>query len=296
MNNAIEIENLTRFYGKRMGVQTLTFNVRAGTVFGFLGPNGAGKSTTIKILMGFMRSHSGGARIFGLDCWRQSADIKKIVGYLPDDLRWYDWMTPRLALKIVSQVRHQDLVQSGTNLADRFNLDINLKIGRMSRGTRQKVGLVLAFAHQPRLLILDEPTTALDPLVQELLFDYLREQADNGVTVFFSSHTLSEVERLCDHVAILRQGKLVAENSMMDLRQQAGRRVLIQWEPSSHLPEQFPEDLMVIQCDNHECRAIWQKNTRDLVQWCARQPIADLVIEPPDLSEIFQNYYRETLS
>src|SRR5580765_3539907 len=198
----IQIENLTRGYGRRRGVDRLSLNVAEGTLFGFLGPNGAGKTTTIRVMLGFLRPTAGAAKIFGLDCWSDSKAIKRDVGYVPGDLRLPSWMNGETALSIFGAVRGQDLMRSGRELAERFDLDLRVKVREMSRGMRQKLGLILALAHSPRLLVLDEPTSALDPLMQQELRALLVKMAAKGHTVFFSSHSLGEVEELCDRVAI----------------------------------------------------------------------------------------------
>ena len=194
---AIETDDLTRRYGARRGIERVSLTVPDGSRFGFLGPNGAGKTTTIRVLLGFLKPTAGQARVFGRDVWRESALIKSDVGYLPGDLRLYPWLSGELALRIFGGVRGRDLMRAGRELAERFALDLRVKVRNMSRGMRQKLGLILALAPRPKLLILDEPTASLDPLMQETLRAHLRELAARGHTVFFSSHTLSEVEQLC---------------------------------------------------------------------------------------------------
>ncbi len=185
----IHLENLTRGYGHRRGIEGVSLSVVEGALFGFLGPNGAGKTTTIRVLLGFLRPTGGAAKIFGLDCWRDSKAIKRDIGYVPGDLRLSEWMNGATALSIFGAVRGQDLSRPGRDLAKTFDLDLQVKVRAMSRGMRQKLGLILALAHSPRLLVLDEPTSALDPLMQQVLQDLLRRRAAAGQTVFFSSHS-----------------------------------------------------------------------------------------------------------
>ena len=210
----ITTQALSRRYGRRLGIESANLEIGAGEIFGFLGPNGAGKTTTIRLLLGFLRPTYGCASIIGLDCWQESPRIKREVGYLPGDLRLYPWLTAHRALKIIGLVRGVDLYAAGADLAERFQLELDLPVRKMSRGTRQKLGLVMALAHKPRLLILDEPTSGLDPLMQVELAKCLRELAAVGHTVFFSSHTLSEVEALCDRVAIVRKGRIIADETL----------------------------------------------------------------------------------
>ena len=213
-------EKLSRSYGRRMGIEGVNLDIGEGSIFGFLGPNGAGKTTTIRLLLGFLRPELGRAKIFGLDCWLQSPRIKREIGYLPGDLRLYPWLNTHTALKILGG-RGVMICASGAGLADRFQLEMDLRVRKMSRGMRQKLGLVMALVHKPRLLILDEPTSGLDPVMQDELAGYLRELASDGHTIFFSSHTLSEVESLCDRVAIICRGHIVADETLQSLRVRA---------------------------------------------------------------------------
>ncbi len=290
--SAIVIEHLTKRYGRRVGIDGLSLEVPEGTLFGFLGPNGSGKTTTIRVLVGLLRPTAGTARIFGLDCWRDSPRIKVEVGYLPGDLRLYPWLTCRDALRLFGRVRGRDLTVAGGDLAEAFGLEPDVRVRSMSRGMRQKLGLILALAHQPRVLILDEPTAALDPLVQQKLFQHLRALASAGHTIFFSSHTLSEVEQLCDRVAILREGKVVADETLDTLRAQARRVVTIRWredaKPEAAAP---PEFLSVHQQENRQWQAVLTGSVMDLVRWSAAQPIEDLSIGQPDLTSLFRRHY-----
>ncbi len=292
MAAAIAIQNLTKLYGDRLGIEGLNLRVESGSVFGFLGPNGSGKTTTIRILLGLLRPTSGQATVQGLDCWANSHLVKRDVGYMPGDFRVYPWMTCRLALEIFGRVRQKDIRNSGTELAEEFGLESNLRADKMSRGTRQKLGLVLALAHKPRVLILDEPSSGLDPLVQERLYKRLRRFAAEGSTVFLSSHNLSEVERLCDRVAVLREGTLAAEESLSEMRRHASRRVLISWpaEAAVHRIE-VPPFLADCQRTNTSWEARLHGSATELVQWAANQPIEDICVGQPDLDDLFQSYY-----
>lgn len=290
--SVIIIKELTKSYGRRVGVEKLNLVVGPGTLFGFLGPNGAGKTTTMRVLLGFLRPSGGCATIFGLDCWRDSHRIKAKVGYLPGDLRLYPWFTCAEAIRISGRARGLDLTDAGDELARDFELDPAVPVRKMSRGMRQKLGIILALAHRPQLLVLDEPTISLDPLVRETLFQHLRLLAEAGHTIFLSSHTLSEVERLCHRVAILREGKLVAEESLEALRTRAKRIVSIQWK-SSVAPERVrpPDCLRVQDRQNHQWNAVLTGPVMDLIRWSATQPIEDISIGKPDLTHLFQQYY-----
>lgn len=290
--SVIATEHLTRRYGRRVGVEGLNLDVPQGTLFGFLGPNGSGKTTTIRVLMGFLKASEGRARLFGLDCWRDSHRTKAEVGYLSGELRLYPWLTCREAIRIFGHARKRDLSRSGFELAADFDLDPDVRVDAMSRGMRQKLGLILALAHRPQLLILDEPTTSLDPLMQEKLRKHLRDLGAAGHTVFFSSHTLSEVERLCDRVAIIREGRLVADETLEALRARAKRVVTIRWQDTAKVSEiKPPEYLDLLERGDRQWRATLSGRVMELVRWSAAQPIEDIAIGQPDLARLFQEYY-----
>ncbi len=292
--SVIVAENLTKHYGRRVGVEGVSLSVPAGTLFGFLGPNGAGKTTTIRLLLALLRRTDGSATVFGLDCWRHAHRIKADVGYVPGDLRLYDWMTARDAIGIFGEVRGRDLTGSGLKLAGRFNLETDVRVRAMSRGMRQKLGLILALAHDPKLLILDEPTSALDPLMQQVLYDELRTRATGGATVFFSSHTLSEVEELCDRVAVLREGKLVACESLDALRKRASRQVTVRFKDSeASRSAAVPAFLDVSERRDGLWLGTLGGPVMDLVKWAATMPLTDLAISEPNLETLFKQYYRQ---
>jgi ABC-2 type transport system ATP-binding protein len=225
MTAMIWAEGLTKFYGESRGVTELSFEVEAGEVFGFLGPNGAGKTTTIRLMLDLIRPSSGKLELFGLDVRKQSVAVRSRAGYLPGDLHLYERLTPREYLRYVAALRGLDGLGEGEALAERFELELERPIRALSKGNRQKVGLVQAFLHQPDLLLLDEPTSGLDPLVQKTFNELLREVVAEGRTVFLSSHILSEVQRLADRVAIIREGSLELVEAVDVLRARAFVRV-----------------------------------------------------------------------
>jgi ABC-2 type transport system ATP-binding protein len=290
---AILIHNLTKCYGRRVGVRELSLEIPEGVVFGFLGPNGAGKTTAIRVLMGFLRPTEGSATVLGRDSWRRSHEVKKNVGYLPGDLRLYSWWTARRAFDLVSRIRRIDLRRAGLEYAARFELDTEVRVSRMSRGTRQKLGLVLALMHRPPLLILDEPTSGLDPLMQDRLKEYVHDCAREGRTVFFSSHSLSEVENVCDRVAIMRQGRMVADETLTDLRARARRLVTIRWRRDAQPGDLQPPSFLTVE---ERGDSIWRctlgGSSATLIEWLADKPVADLSIGEPDLESLFRRYYR----
>ena len=290
----ISTHNLTRWYGSRRGVEGLNLEVPEGSLFGFLGPNGAGKTTTIRVMLGFLRPTSGAARMFNCDCWRESRRIKIDIGYVPGDLRLYPWLNGTSALRLFGSIRGRDLMRNGLDLAQRFALDMSVKVRNMSRGMRQKLGLILAMAHQPRVLVMDEPTAGLDPLMQVQLHEHLRELARSGYTVFFSSHSLSEVEQLCDRVAIVRDGRLVANSTLDELRRQAGRQVTIHWRDLAGATElQPPPFLKLDQREPLQWSGALNGDVNELIAWLGRHPVQDLTIGSPDLESLFARFYQE---
>lgn len=291
---AIVAHNLTKRYGSRVGIEGLNLAVPTGAVFGLLGPNGAGKTTMIRLLLGLLRPTGGRAEIHGLDCWRQSRSIKDQVGYVPGDLRLYSWMNARDAIHIFGKMRGADLRKPGRDLAEYFDLELDVRVRAMSRGMRQKLGLILALFHRPKLLVLDEPTSALDPLMQQRLYDHLRERAHSGGTVLFSSHSLSEVEQLCDRVAVFRNGRLVTEENLDALRNRAKREVTIRWADEQTAEGQpVPEFLNVWARRGCDWQCTLTGDVLALIHWSAARPLADLSIGRPDLESLFRQYYQE---
>jgi len=224
---AIVTEGLTKYYGKTPGIIDLDIEVNVGEVFGFLGPNGAGKSTTIRTLLHMLHPTSGSGTILGMDIRQDSVDIRRRIGYIPGDLAMYNDMTAQQLFEYFSALRHADTKLMVEELAARFQLDVNRKIGSYSSGNRQKVAIVQAFMHEPELLILDEPSTGLDPLMQQEFYRMIDEVQSEGRTVFLSSHILPEVERLADRVGIVRESRLVALETVTALREKAVRRLEI---------------------------------------------------------------------
>lgn len=226
----IETERLTKRYGSARGIEDVSFSVEAGEVFGFLGPNGAGKTTAIRTLLDLLHPTSGSVRIFGLDSRRDSVAIRARLGNLPGDFGYGKQATGREALRLLARLRGADGLGRAEALAKRFRADLDRPLGELSRGNRQKVGLILATFHSPELLILDEPTSGLDPLMQEEFLALVGEERERGCTVLISSHELDEIERVCDRVGIVREGKLIAVERVADLLAKTQRRNLVEVE------------------------------------------------------------------
>jgi ABC-2 type transport system ATP-binding protein len=284
-------EGLTKFYGPNRGIEGLNLNINAGEIFGFLGPNGAGKTTTIRLLMGLLRPTSGNASILGMDAWRDSTAIKFKVGNIPGDVNLYENMRARDLIGYIDRFRPgpDPMLQE---LLERLDLDITRKIKALSRGNRQKVAIVLAMMHDPDILILDEPTLGLDPLMQQEFYTILGEFKERGKTVFLSSHILSEVERSCDRVGIVKLGKLVDVRSIEDLRQNKIRHMdVIFSEPvRSDEFEQLPDVIEVKQLNEH-MRITIRGDVDKLIKQIALHPVEDLTFTQPSLEDFFLSFY-----
>ena len=290
----IVLNELTKSYGKHRGIENISFTVEQGEVFGFIGPNGAGKSTTIRTLMGLLKPSSGGASIFGLDCSREPARIAKDVGYLPSENCYYNNMKVKEMLFYTAELYGVNAHSRMEELAERLNLDLSRRIGDLSLGNKKKVGIVSALLPSPKLLIMDEPTSGLDPLIQQAFYDILKEENKRGVTIFLSSHVLSEVQRLCDRVAILREGKLISVQSMKELRENGYKKISL--TAKSAIPEDF---FSVPGTANLE----WDKSKTSvsfmfsgpvmmIMNQLHRLELEDILIEEPSLEEVFLHYYE----
>ena len=292
MSPVVDIRSLTKRYGKARGVEDVTFQIEPGEIFGFIGPNGAGKTTTIRTLLGFLRPTAGSATIFDLDVVTRGKEIKKRIGYLPADVNYYDDMRAGELLDLSARFHGTPAAGRIAELSEALGLDLGKRIRSLSTGNRKKVGIVQALLHEPDLLILDEPTSGLDPLVQHTFFELLRAEKDRGRTVFFSSHVLSEVQRLCDRVAIIRDGRIVDVERIDDLGVGQYKRVRVKLRdpaaadrldlPGARKPAGPGADLELI----------YRGGIDELVKSLARQDVEDVWIEDPPLEEIFLHYYR----
>lgn len=289
---AIHAEDLTKFYGSRRGVEGLTLDVKAGEVLGFLGPNGAGKTTTIRLLLDFLRPTRGDARVLGLDPRRDKAALHRQIGYLPGELAFPGREKAADLLRFFAAARGGVAWSQVTALADRLELDLTRPIRTMSKGNKQKVGLVQAFMHQPALLILDEPTSGLDPLMQQEFLAMVADARADGQTVFMSSHVLAEVQQAADRVAIIRDGRLAALERVESLGRRAIRTVEIHFDDPVDAAEftGLPgvSDVMV---SGPILRCTVDGRLSPLIKAAARHEVIDLLSAEPDLEETFLSYY-----
>lgn len=239
--NVLQIDHLTRDYGNGKGIFDVSFSVGEGEVFGFLGPNGAGKTTTIRHLMGFIRPKEGFCRIDGKDCWKARAEIQQHLGYIPGEINFFDDMSGREFLRFMTRYRQIPAENRQKELLERFELNPKGKIKKMSKGMKQKLGIVAALMHDPQILILDEPTSGLDPLMQNLFIQLIAEEKARGKTILLSSHMFEEVERTCDRIGIIRQGRMVAIDSVDTLRSRHLRTYTVQLD-TPELAQNFAAD------------------------------------------------------
>jgi ABC-2 type transport system ATP-binding protein len=283
---------LTKWYGRSRGILDVSFAVEPGEVFGFLGPNGAGKTTTIRTLLDFIRPTSGSARIFDLDANRDAPSIHARVGFVPGDVALYEKMTGRELFAYLGHLRGRADAAAADEVAERLDLDPTIRIDRLSHGNRQKVALVQAFMHRPELLVLDEPTQGLDPLVQQTFFELVDEVRGEGRTVLLSSHVLPEVERTCDRVGIIREGRIVEVAAVRDLTARAVRtvEVRITGEPPLDALRSL-EGVRDLHVDGDVIRCRVVGDLDPFVKALAATHVIDLVSEKPSLEEIFLAFY-----
>jgi ABC-2 type transport system ATP-binding protein len=290
----IETTDLTKYYGTARGVEDVSFTVEAGEVFGFLGPNGAGKTTTIRTLLDLIHPTRGSASLFGLDSRRESVAIRARLGNLPGDFGFGRQGTGREAVALLARLRGLDGIGRAEALARRFRADLDRPLGQLSRGNRQKVGLVTALFHSPELLVLDEPTSGLDPLMQEEFLALLDEERERGCAVFFSSHELDEVERVCDRVAIVREGRLVAVERVADLVGRALHAVTVRLEGSADLGDlEAVSGVEDLRRDGGRISFTYAGEADAVLKALVRHRVLDVEIAHPTLEQVFLRYYRE---
>ena len=292
MDAAIKTEQLTKSYGKNRGIRDVDLEVEEGEVFGFLGPNGAGKTTTIRTLLGFMRPTGGRAEVFGLDTQRESVEVRARVGNLPGEFALENRTTGEDLLKFFARLRGVGSLGYARELAERFGADLHRPMRRLSRGNKQKIGLIQAMFHRPPLLILDEPTGGLDPLVQEEFLDVVEETKAEGRTVFFSSHVLSEVERVSDRVGIIRSGELVAVEPTHRLVDKAFRHVTLTFDgPVDARPFDALPGVEGLKVDGPRLSFTLHSEPDAMVRLAAQHRLVGMEYERPSLEEIFLTYY-----
>lgn len=291
MKNIIDFKNLTKYYGDVCGCKDIHFTVTEGEIFGFIGPNGAGKSTTIRTMLGLMFPTSGTVEIFGKDAFTDGPEIRKEIGYLPSEVFYYENMTVKQLLKYSASFYEGDFTDRIKYLSDVMELDLDRKINALSYGNKKKVGIVQGLLHRPKLIILDEPTSGLDPLMQQKFFNLIREENKNGSTVLFSSHILSEVQALCDRVAIIKEGEIISIQNIAELKKESYKKVMIKGNNINFKSFELEGAINFEQTD-HTLTFMFNGDLNSLVAGLNDVDIEDIIIDNPTLEEIFMHYYE----
>jgi ABC-2 type transport system ATP-binding protein len=291
--NVIEINQLTKSYGQSRGITNVSFNVEQGEIFGFIGPNGAGKSTTIRTLLSLIYPTNGSAKIFGMDHIKHATEIKKEIGYLPSEVFYYDKMRVIDLLKYSASFYKKDCTKRMKELIEIMDINPQKKIDDLSFGNKKKVGIIQGLQHEPKLVILDEPTSGLDPLMQQRFFDLLLEENKKGTTIFFSSHILSEVQRLCNRVAIIKEGQLIKLEKISTLQENTYKKFKL--EAIDAIPNDYwaMEGISKLEVAQNHIQFLFKGNINLIMQKLAALNLLNLWIDEPDLEEIFMHYYEK---
>lgn len=288
--NVIKIKNLTKSYGKARGINNINLSVEQGEIFGFIGPNGAGKSTTIRTLLGLIYPSEGSAAIFGKNC-TEHPEVRKELGYLPSEVFYYDNMRVIDLLKYSASFYKKDCTDRIKELAEVMNLDLKKKIEDLSFGNKKKVGIVQGLLHEPKLIILDEPTSGLDPLMQQKFFELIAEENRKGATVFFSSHILSEVQKMCSRVAFIKDGKLIKLEKMSTLQENSYKKIGIETKEIISKEVFDIKGVSKLESKGNSINFIFKGNINLIMAKMADINLSNISIEEPDLEEIFMHYY-----
>lgn len=287
----IEVNKLTKYYGKARGIVDVSFKVEEGEVFGFIGPNGAGKSTTIRLFLSLIYPTSGSATIFGKDCIQFGPEIRQEIGYLPSEVFYYEGMKVLDLLKYSASFYKKDCSKRLKELSEIMELDLGRRIDDLSYGNKKKVGIVQGLLHEPKLIMLDEPTAGLDPLMQQKFFKLIREENQRGATVFFSSHILGEVQRMCNRVAIIKEGSIINIQDIKTMQKDNYKKVRV--TAGGLNPERFNmEGLTNMESSNGTLSFFFKGDINHLLKLVGESNLTDLTIEEPTLEEIFMHYYE----
>ncbi len=287
----IEVNHLTKYYGKSRGIVDVSFNVEEGEIFGFIGPNGAGKSTTIRLFLSLIYPSSGNAKIFGKDCIKFGPEIRQEIGYLPSEVFYYEGMKVLALLKYSASFYKKDCTKRMHELAEIMELDLGRRIDDLSYGNKKKVGIVQGLLHHPKLIVLDEPTSGLDPLMQQKFFKLIREENKRGATVFFSSHILGEVQKMCSRVAIIKEGSIINIQDIKTLQKDNYKKIRI---VANKIDEKrFKLDGTSKLEKNNDTLSFFYKGDINLItKMISENEITDVTIEDLTLEEIFIHYYE----
>ncbi len=289
--SVIEVNHLTKYYGKARGIIDVSFSEEEGEIFGFIGPNGAGKSTTIRLLLSLIYPTSGSAKVFGKDVVAHGPEIRRDIGYLPSEVYYYEGMKVVDLLKYSASFYDRDCTQRMHELSELMELEMNRRISDLSYGNKKKVGIVQGLLHSPKLLFLDEPTAGLDPLMQRKFFNLIREENKRGVTVFFSSHILGEVQRLCTRVGIIREGRIVEISNIRTLQQNNYKKVRVTADGLNPAAFDLP-GVTNLEAENSTVHFFFKGDINAVLQKMRGVQVTDVTIEEPTLEEIFMHYYE----
>jgi beta-exotoxin I transport system ATP-binding protein len=287
----IEVNKLTKYYGKSRGIVDVSFSEEEGEIFGFIGPNGAGKSTTIRLLLSLIHPTSGSAKVFGKDVVAHGPKIRRDIGYLPSDVFYYEGMKVLDLLKYSASFYDCDCNERLHELSEYMELELNRRISDLSYGNKKKVGIVQGLLHSPKLLFLDEPTAGLDPLMQRKFFDLIRKENARGVTVFFSSHILGEVQRLCNRVGIIREGKIVEISDIRSLQKNNYKKLSVTADGLDQKVFDLP-GVTNVQAENGTLHFFFKGDINAVLKKISSMKVTDVTIEEPTLEEIFMHYYE----
>lgn len=289
--SVIEVSHLTKYYGKSRGIIDVSFDVEESEIFGFIGPNGAGKSTTIRLLLSLIHPTSGSGKVFGKDVVTHGPEIRRDIGYLPSEVYYYEGMKVIDLLKYSASFYEGDCTKRIQELSELMELEMNRRISDLSYGNKKKVGIVQGLLHSPKLLFLDEPTAGLDPLMQRKFFNLIREENKRGVTVFFSSHILGEVQRLCSRVGIIREGRIAEISDIKTLQQNNYKKVRV--EAAGLTPALFDlPGVTNLQAEDSTVHFFFKGDINTVLQKIVGFQVLDVSIEEPTLEEIFIHYYE----
>lgn len=287
----IEANHLTKYYGKARGIVDVSFNVEQGEIFGFIGPNGAGKSTTIRLFCSLIYPSGGDAKVFGKDAIKHGPEIRQEIGYLPSEVFYYDRMKVLDLLKYSASFYKKGSTKRLYELADIMELDLKRRIDDLSYGNKKKVGIVQGLLHQPKVIFLDEPTAGLDPLIQQKFFKLIREENENGATIFFSSHILSVVQKICNRVAIIREGEIVEIQDIKTLQKENYKKIKIVADDIDE--KRFDlEGVTNLEKSNNSLSLFYKGDINVITKLISAQRVTDVTIEEPTLEEIFMHYYE----
>lgn len=287
----IDVNHLTKYYGKSRGIVDVSFNVEEGEIFGFIGPNGAGKSTTIRLFLSLIYPTKGDAKIFGKDCIKFGPEIRQEIGYLPSEVFYYEGMKVLDLLKYSASFYKKDCTKRLYELAELMELDLKRRIDDLSYGNKKKVGIVQGLLHQPKLIVLDEPTAGLDPLMQQKFFNLIQEENKRGATVFFSSHILGEVQRMCSRVAIIKEGSIISIQDIKTLQKDNYKKIRVTADKIDEKPFKLA-GVSELEKMNGTLSFMYKGDINVIAKLVSANEISDLTVEDLTLEEIFMHYYE----